>query len=489
MMIPNYLKKEFNILFYAVRKKHTTLIEMANTLCISKRTVKEDIIKINNSFKEYLSIEEFLISNNSGVICVNPEYRYCAIECAYHIKLKLLQGNMLFSFCVQLITHAQISKKEMLKKLYVSEQYLARLIQQLNDYFKKYDIVIVNNGGIISLSGHELSVRIFSYIFLQDAYQEIEWPFDDLDMNDIRDKIPIEILNDTYKRSKTKLRALYILCGILQTRVNGKKFIEPSNSSILVEFFELISKKANVALIFHRKLFDLIDEENKKNEVLYFNFLARVFIPHFFSHDQKIEEGDIFFNSPHPYCVLSKKIYRKIVDFLNEKTSKDNLALCMYYITIFNVWYFLVEDKYLDFLDIYLPKMDFHVPNNNESYMLIHKSINMMIERNTHSDLISNMIYWFSVSEKESTIEIYLQMIKDFSAEFFIKNRLSFLYNENTISITDDYSAADIVITDTYETSAKDKDIFYLNSIEDEESWSELTELIQRIYFEKLNYF
>ncbi|WP_314576399.1 helix-turn-helix domain-containing protein [Enterococcus gilvus] len=488
-MIPNYLKKELNILFYVVRRKHTSLSEIAQTLDISKRTVKEDVIKINMAFSENFSVEDFFISNSSGVITVNSVYRFCALEYAYRIKLKLLQTNVLFNVCVQLTTHSQIDKEELLNKLYVSEHYLAKINQQLNDYFKVYNISIANTGGIYSLKGDELSVRLFSYIFLQDAFQEIEWPFDDLNMTDIKNKVPFEILDSTEKKLETKKRALYILYGILETRISAQNFIKPPFSQVLVDFFELIRQSFDVDIIFHRESFGFLNTEDKKVEILYFNFLSRIFIPYIFSRKQKVELGEIFFNSDHPYCLLSKKIYFQLSYLFNGKTSNENKALSMYYITIFNAWYFLVGDDYLHLLDLYLPQINFHVPYSNKYYKLINKAVSKIVKKGAHTEFISNMIYWFYISERKSTLEIYLQLIKDFSAEYYLKNRLSFLYNENTIAITDDYSTADIIITDTFESSTTDKEIFYLDSIEDEEGWSELTELIQKKYLEKLNQF
>ena len=88
--------------------------------------------------------------------------------------------------------------------------------------------------------------------------------------------------------------------------------------------------------------------------------------------------------------------------------------------------------------------------------------------------------------KKKPCLTIYLQIIKDFSTDYFIKNRLSALYNQQAICIIDDEAAADLIVTDTYEKALSNKTIFYLDSIENEESWYELTELIQQMYREKL---
>ena len=110
-----------------------------------------------------------------------------------------------------------------------------------------------------------------------------------------------------------------------------------------------------------------------------------------------------------------------------------------------------------------------------------------LVHQETHLELLSQLLYTLSVSEKKVQVRIYLQIIKDFYANYFIKTRLSSLYNTNAISITEDFTNVDIIITDSFEKATSNQDIFYLDSIENEESWHELTEFIQQKYMAKLN--
>ncbi|MGK0550618.1 helix-turn-helix domain-containing protein [Enterococcus faecalis] len=485
-MIPCYLRKELNILFSIVKKKETSLKELANSLDISKRVVKDNLNKINHAFAEIFSMSDFIVSNQAGVICINLNYKQHAVEYAYQLKLNLLQKNLLFNYCVQLVTHSKISKEELLKTLYISDQYLAKLTQQLNDFFKEYNLTIVASHGTYQLQGEELTIRIFSYIFLQDAFQELEWPFSHVDQASIEKNVNIEELPPSPQPFKPYKRALLILYAILQLRISNHQLLTKPPTHELLAFLELIRSYSDMTLVFNQEVFKNLSPEEQTLEQLYFNFLARIFLPFIVSQKQKKELGQLFFQSAHPYCITAKKILQQAAPLLMQWQSKDTLFFYLYYLTIFEAWYSLVGNNYTKYLKLYLPEPSFHKPVNNAYFDAIQTSVANIIKPMDHIVFISCLLYTLTVSEKKPCLTIYLQIIKDFSADYFIKNRLSALYNQQAICIIDDEAAADLIVTDTYEKALSNKTIFYLDSIENEESWYELTELIQQMYREKL---
>lgn len=77
-------------------------------------------------------------------------------------------------------------------------------------------------------------------------------------------------------------------------------------------------------------------------------------------------------------------------------------------------------------------------------------------------------------------------MNKDFIATYVIKNRLKALFNSENIFVTDDYSAADIVVTDSLEESTTEEiQIFYFDSLNNDEAWEHLLNLIRKLYMKK----
>ena len=50
-----------------------------------------------------------------------------------------------------------------------------------------------------------MNIRLFSYLYLQDSFHDLEWPFQDISLHSIRASVPEEILEESYKRSFTKI--------------------------------------------------------------------------------------------------------------------------------------------------------------------------------------------------------------------------------------------------------------------------------------------
>ncbi|MGK0627925.1 helix-turn-helix domain-containing protein, partial [Enterococcus faecalis] len=94
---------------------------------------------------------------------------------------------------------SSIDKNELIKVLYISEHYLVKITKQLNNFFKIFDIVIVRIKGIYQLTGNELSIRVFSFIFLQDSFQELACPFSKISLEEIKKSLPDELLERSYK--------------------------------------------------------------------------------------------------------------------------------------------------------------------------------------------------------------------------------------------------------------------------------------------------
>ena len=77
-------------------------------------------------------------------------------------------------------------------------------------------------------------------------------------------------------------------------------------------------------------------------------------------------------------------------------------------------------------------------------------------------------------------------MNKNFMAIHALKSRLGAIFNSENIYITEDYSKADIVVTDSLEKSTtEDKLIFYFDSLNNDDAWEHLLMLIRKRYMKK----
>lgn len=116
---------------------------------------------------------------------------------------------------------------------------------------------------------------------------------------------------------------------------------------------------------------------------------------------------------------------------------------------------------------------------------VIKKTVSIYTKDENHTKFLSSLLYTLHTANIKSEVTIYLQVVKDYSASFYIENSLMNFFNKEHINITHNYEIADIVVTDTLVRSDPKKKVFYLNSIENDRRWAELLFLIQRVYLEK----
>lgn len=138
------------------------------------------------------------------------------------------------------------------------------------------------------------------------------------------------------------------------------------------------------------------------------------------------------------------------------------------------------------YLDLYLPKSTFYLSTTNNYIEGIRQAMEQVISDPRHAAYTSSMLYSLSISEKQTQIQLYIQMNKDFIATYALQNRLQGFFNSDNIFITNDYSKADIVVTDSLEVSdSEDKLIFYFDSLSNEDAWEHLLILIRKLYLKK----
>ncbi|WP_177183994.1 helix-turn-helix domain-containing protein [Enterococcus malodoratus] len=485
-MIKNVILRKLNLLFYIIRKEQTSLAELSERLEIPKRTVKEDLKRINELMEDEFLLTNFLVSSRHGVISIHPEYQQDAVKNAYALKLSLLKSQVIFNFCVLLITKVTISKDDLLNTLFISEAYLAKLTVQLSGFLKRYKIKILIDYDHYSLTGNELELRLFSYILLQDSYQSLEWPYKDVTKAQIRENIPEEIIKFFHTISNTKRNSLYLLHQLLRSRYEHQRFLNLKSDPAIEEVIELMVSHYDGAYVLHAGGYGEIPEAYYRQELLYFNFVQHIFTSDSIPYREKVELGRLYSQSDTYFCRFSNELFQAFLSVSKYPISEDSAHLYRYYLVSFNTLFALLGDRFETFLDLYIPRSAFHLDTTNDYISSIRQKMKSLIDDPRQAAYASSLLYALSTSEKQTKIKLYLQMNKDFIATYVIKNRLKALFNSENIFVTDDYSAADIVVTDSLEESTtEDILIFYFDSLNNDEAWEHLLNLIRKLYMKK----
>lgn len=485
-MIKQSILRKLNLLFYIIRKEKTSLTELSEHLKVPKRTVKEDLKTINELMADEFSLSTFLLSSRQGVITIHPDYQQDAVKNAYALKLSLLKNQTIFNFCVLLITNVTISKDELLDSLFISEVYLSKLTVQLNTFLKRYGLKVGIKNDHYSLEGDEFELRLFSCILLQDSHQDLEWPFKNISKDQIRQNIPESILKNSHRISNTKRHSLYLFHQLLRLRFDHQKFLHSKIKPTIEEIIDLMVFQYDGAFVIHAGGYGEIPEVYYRQEVLYFNFVLHVLNPDSVSCQTKIETGRLFAQSDAQLCQFSRNIFQSFSSVSAFPISEDSACLYLYYLVLFNTLYELIGDRLESFLDLYIPKSTFHLSTSNTYINEIRTAMETVFPDSRQAAYASSMLYSLSISEKQTQIQLYLQMNKDFIATYALQNRLQGFFNSENIFITDDYSKADIVVTDSLEEpDTEGKLIFYFDSLNNEDAWEHFLILIRKLYLKK----
>ncbi|GEK36140.1 helix-turn-helix domain-containing protein [Enterococcus thailandicus] len=481
MIISNHFERELIILHIILTNKSTTLTLLSEEIAIPKLTIKGDILKLNNYFVEHTKNEnDLIISNNQGIISINPMFSDNIITYFYQLKLALSNNSTLFRLCVLLLTNYSISKQQILDHLFISEAYLLKLCSQLNGYLSQFDLSVNSTNQIYSLKGNEICLRMFSYTILQDNFQGMEWPFDST--------TPIvNFDNSNSAISLTKNHALYLFSEIVQQRFLNDNFLVIDPDDSLYDLLKLLQESYDVTKLFNKSPFENLSENVADSEKLYLNFFARIFLSDLISSEAKINLGRKFQEFDHPACRLANEIYSKFSNVFLEPISANENGIYLYYLTIFNILYSMIGDKYVLFLELMIPVPHLNI-NKTDDYMnRIKKEIAELFEDKALENYIAALLYTVSSFKKSTTLKLYIQMSKVFTAVYVIEKRIQTIFNTNNIVFTNNFSEADIVITDSFEKKSTDQILFYLDSINNSNRWIDLISLIQQKFIEKID--
>ena len=487
-MLPKYLYRRLAILFFFIEKRKTSLNEISNSFDCSKRVIKDDLIFLNECFETYFGCSHFLLSHYSGVIEINPAYEPECLSYVYELKLILLKQVIPFNFLVLLTTKASHSKEDLLEKLIITDTYLDKITLQLNAYLSDFDIQIKSRRGNYFLTGREEFIRLFSYILLSDSYQCIEWPFDSLPLEKIIEDIPEDLYTILDTLSESKKRQLTILYAILFIRSKDNQYLTKAANDKITYIMNILTQHFDVSSYLELETRLSLSKTIKTNEILTFNLFAHIFISDTLTREQKAEIGKSFYHDDNQYCVSAKRVVQAISQLVDTPLSNLQLNMYTYFTTLFLVWYAYTGKAFLPFVYLFLPVPPFYIQSEHPFMVKMEETIQQIVQDDQQTRFLVSLFFSLLKADQKPKLKIYLQLTKNYTAIYFIKNRLATIFNPDNIQITIDYLEADFVITDSLEYSDEDKVIFFLDDLNNFSRWQALVFSIQSKYLQKMEY-
>lgn len=489
-MLTKAKEKELLVLYTLTQKQKCTLQKLSEQLDIPKRTVKELIRKLNTAISYHLEIDTFILSTAKGEILISPAHAENGMLILYKLRICYFKESQRFNYLLLLIEYPVLSKEFLLEELFISASYLDKLTNQINEKIKKYHLQVAVHQGRYSLIGEEIHIRMYSYLFLADSFQGIEWPFQSLQLKKLQKLLHRSGISEPAKQSTARNMQFYFLVAIFIIRIKHRQLLKAPPDEI-VEILSVFRESQDFSRILQRAAHTGIPEKQWEIEYMHFNLFMCALFPNWISSEQKIEIGQVFYGQNNELCYYTKELTKRLSHVYAVLTIPEKQASYNYFIMLLSLLVLLIGDVVAEFYTLYFPKMTSASGQSEEQLTKIKNIVDDVFQTckktKTFNLFLSELIYSMLHSETTYPLMIYIQITKSITESYTLQNRLYQLFNNQTILLTDNYHDADLIITDWVEVPERKKHAFYFDSANNQEIWKELTHLIQDLYLKKNN--
>lgn len=161
---------------------------------------------------------------------------------------QLVNRSIGVSLLRDVLLHPQISLDQFSSQHYVSESNIRKKMRQLNTSLKKYSFSLKSSNRQIFLSGDELQIRYYGYIFFWELYKGVIWPFPAISEESIRSFIDKEFFHYFPLKHAAVMHWSYILALNVCRFTQGKSihqsdlppFTKELNTFILSGHYSII---------------------------------------------------------------------------------------------------------------------------------------------------------------------------------------------------------------------------------------------------------
>lgn len=467
------------LILYLLSHPNWTTDRLALKLNHSKRYTKDLLKELRDDIVYHLDSPLNIQVGFNGEITITPHTSNDILHLFYILKLAYLEQTNEFKILHLLLQKQMLSIDSLTRHLFVSHSYARKIIKKMNIFFQPFHFQIAENNNRYELKGNELSIRLFLYVFMNDTYQSIPWPYKSKDIPDSID----------YRQS------LHIMLTILNSR-KSHKYRVPALSkksawiiAHMKETYNFIPHLKSQNIYYHDSLNQAVIEE-------YFIFFTHVCAPQAIPKEVRLALGEKFLNTTTDDIIFSKGLSYKIIDHFQLDYEKEKKYLLAYYLTVLEGFYDLMQETTILFEKLVFPPLQYSLLFEKTYVKEIMQVFQNFLSEEHHEELLNNyklqqyfcgLIYTILQIEKPPVVRIFLYITNSLTAQDLIRTRLEIIYNSKTILFVPCFEQADLVITDSLNFDQDiDIEIFSFNTILKEDQWALLLQKINQLVLAKI---
>lgn len=321
-------RKQIKVLYFINNSlKPVSVDEIATYMKISNRSIlsiigiiENDIVNLNFTLKKTNDKKYYLqAKKKNGTVYLDEYILICG------------KKSLVFLIVEELFFIGKINTVEFCNDIYISHATFSRAKKQLSILLEEYnlELSIYIRDGIL---GEEYKIRIFYYLFFNDFYNSIRWPFEKNIEIELENYFKLKLEKLIGKTSNEQKRKFYMLIYTIKKRVMLGHVMKDSMSS-----FEGI-KNYNMYTEFIKEYFatfKVIDSKIIKNETDF--FIYAIYTQEIYIDDLEVlfEQNSSEVNITILWIEEFKKVFKKKLTMDEESFLRKSL-----YISHLNFEYF-----------------------------------------------------------------------------------------------------------------------------------------------------
>ncbi|WP_169741060.1 helix-turn-helix domain-containing protein [Carnobacterium gallinarum] len=474
-------------------------------LDISLSTLKRYALSLNEDLQ---AIKEF---NQMKIIDKRGEYRFdnaTPFNGYYVIKkmnLSYYSNSLNFQLLQKVFSSSIKHLSDLPEMLCISLPYVYKLLLEANQFLAPFHIKIEYSKKLdnIFISGSATNIRLFETYFFWNVNQGIEWPFENITLDEVyqcftEDELKF-IFNLSVSKQSKYLYSLAVIHRFFPSKQAALKLEEPFLETLSVFRSNTDLSRPLVQLL--NTSYPLINDPEKMNmESLFFNLMGRVFSSYRDSEEIQLDIGKELFllnNELIDYC--KQLISSLLIEFPKLKQNSDyneTRYKLLYFFSLYfaNIFYIHFDSSNMsEFMPISSEIQSLQSPlfikgkDFFDRFIVEHPLTKDKVITDFHMSLIYNLIYSFISQVEKTHLTAYIQFSKDMFGESYIHNQLYKLFGKENIMVVDHITDADIIISDFYEYRYKEENYFYFDAVDNKASWSKLFNFVHKHQIESIS--
>lgn len=409
------------------------------------------------------------------------------------LLLVVLQTYLTNSYTYQIIqlilTHQHITLDDMCQSILISQTHLLRIINKLNNYLKKHNLMIRTQNNKLYLAGNIIDTFLLSFL-MYDYHTKIfktSLSLDDTDSHTLYQQfiMPDNTIGFNYANYRRAKNFKYVIETSL-SQLNLLAFSDLETAELL----ELISK--------HLPIYNPLIVPFSKNKATfnYLSFMANILFTELRSKAMTIRGFEKIVTSSHAFIKDVMVIANQLERLLPVLTKEQQLLFRGEFLLYF-IYYKLYPS---DLKKIFTADQLIHHARHSKdcfSYLSLLEEIkkervqlpkdclasDLFLTNITVFDHFANVFY-YSIHRKK--LFITLDFENNLAFENSLKTQLNHLFNKDTIVINSSYFPADLIISDQLYHSPETENFFYLPDPFSKNWNRSLLAYISSIYFDKI---